>query len=585
MGSRRRIQRIRRAESRGVATRLVAVPGTGHQPWIVPAIVAGLVVLTIAVFAQVRSHDFIDFDDGLYVVDNPNVRGGLTQENVAWAFTTGRAANWHPLTWMSHQADVSMFGMDAGLHHVTNVVWHTLNAILLFGLLRSLTGTVWRSAFVTALFAIHPAHVESVAWISERKDVLSTFFLIVATWAWTSWTRRPSNARWILALTAFALGLMSKPMLMTLPFAWLLLDAWPLGRTDVTWRRRVLEKLPFFLLAGASVIVTMAVQQQGGAVTSLDRLALTDRLANAVTAAVEYLRVLVWPTGLSAFYPLTTSIPVLSVVIAVSVLLVISAVAWSTRARFGFVLTGWLWFLGTLVPVIGLVQIGMQSHADRYTYVPFIGPFIAVAWSLGAVAERGSISRAVVAVFGVGAIVSLAIAAHAQTGTWRNSEVLWSHAIAVDPGNAKAHNSLGAIYGNTGRIQQAEQEFKEALRLRPDLREGLHIFPNLGRSLVAQGKLSEAIPYLERARELKPEDAALASELGNAYLGVDRTNDAMRAWRDAVRLNPQLEDTWFMLGIALAAGGNFSEARHAFNEVLRVNPARKDAAMALQRLR
>ena len=585
MGSKRRLSRIRRAEGRGVATRLAAVPGTGPQPWLAPAIAGVLAILTIAVFGQVRSHDFIDFDDGLYVVENPNVRGGLTTENIAWAFTAGRAANWHPLTWISHQADVSMFGMDAGLHHLTNVAWHAFNAILLFGFLRSLTGAVWRSALVAALFAIHPAHVESVAWISERKDVLSTFFLIVSTWAWTSWTRSPSSARWLLSLAAFALGLMSKPMLMTLPFAWLLLDVWPLGRSHVKWRRRILEKLPFFLLAGVSVVITIAVQQEGGAVTSLDRLALTDRLANAVTAAAEYLRILVWPTGLSAFYPLTTPIPITSVFIAAVVLLATTAAAWLTRHRSGFVLTGWLWFLGTLVPVIGLIQIGMQSHADRYTYVPYIGLFIALAWSLGVLAERGLMLRAAVATFGIAAILSLAVAAHAQTATWRNSEVLWSHAIAVDPGNAKAHNSLGAIYGNSGRIPQAEREFKEALRLRPDMREGLHIFPNLGRALVAQGKLSEAIPYLERARELKPEDAALATELGNAYLGVDRTTDAMRAWRDAVRLNPQLGDTWFMLGIAHAAGGNISEARHAFNEALRINPARQDAAMALQRLR
>jgi tetratricopeptide (TPR) repeat protein len=333
------------------------------------------------------------------------------------------------------------------------------------------------------------------------------------------------------------------------------------------------------------VIVTIAVQQQGGAVTSLDRLALTERLANAVTAYAEYVRVLVWPVGLSAFYPLTTPIPASSIVVAIIVLGAVSVAAWLTRARFAFVQIGWLWFLGTLVPVIGLLQIGMQSHADRYTYVPYIGLFIAVAWSLGVLAERGQAIRAAVTTFGVLAIISLAFLAHAQTATWRNSEVLWSHAIAVDPGNAKAHNSLGAIFGNTGRIQQAEREFKEALRLRPDMREGLHIFPNLGRALVAQGKLAEAIPYLERARQLKPDDAALASELGNAYLGLDRTSDAMRAWRDAVRLNPQLEDTWFMLGIALAAGGNFNEARQAFAEVLRINPARKDAAMALQRLR
>ena len=541
--------------------------------------------MTLAVFAQVRTHDFIDFDDGLYVVDNPNVRGGLTADNVAWAFTTGRAANWHPLTWISHQADVSMFGMDAGLHHLTNVFWHALNAVLLFGFLRSLTGAVWRSAFVAALFAIHPAHVESVAWVSERKDVLSTFFLIVSTWAWTSWVRTSPRSRWILALGAFALGLMSKPMLMTLPFVWLLLDVWPLARTHIPWQRRLLEKVPFFLLAVASVIVTIAVQQQGGAVTSLDRLAMIDRLANAVTAYAEYLRMLVWPAGLSAFYPFSTSIPVSSVAVAIVVLTVISATAWIVRERFGFVLIGWLWFLGTMVPVIGFIQIGMQSHADRYTYVPYIGLFIAVAWSLGVLAERTRVMRFAVVTLGAAAVVALGFIAHAQTATWRTSEVLWSHAIAVDPGNAKAHNSLGAIYGNTGRVQQAEAEFKEALRLRPDMREGLHIFPNLGRSLVAQGKLAEAIPYLERARQLKPDDAALANEVGYAYLGLDRTSDAVRAWRDAVRLNPQLEDTWFVLGMTLAAGGNFNDARRAFTEVLRINPARKDAAGALQRLR
>ncbi len=535
-----------------------AEPRRSH--WLTVAIAAGLVLLTVAVFAQVRSYDFVDFDDGLYVSDNANVRGGLTADNISWAFTTGRAANWHPLTWMSHQADVSMFGMDAGRHHLTNVFWHVLNVLLLFGFLRSLTGAVWKSALVAALFAVHPAHVESVAWISERKDVLSTFFLIAATWAWTSWIRKPSAGRWALALITFALGLMSKPMLMTLPFVWLLLDVWPLGRAAVSWQRRVTEKLPFFGLVAISLAVTLIVQQHGGAVTSLDRLTLSLRLANALTAYGAYLGMLFWPVRLTAFYPYSMTIPAASVAIAAALLVALSVGAWVTRRRLGFLLMGWLWFLGTLVPVIGLVQIGMQSHADRYTYVPYIGLFVALAWAAGEIAARSAPVRAVVAATAVAAIAVLSLAAHAQAATWRTSEVLWSHAIEVMPDNAKAHNSLGAIYGNTGRVKEAEVQFKEALRLRPDLTEGLHIYPNLGRSLAAQGKLAEAIPYLERARQLKPDDAGLASELGFAYLGVDRTTDAIAAFRNAVRLNPQLEQTWFVLGITLAAGGRIAEA-------------------------
>lgn len=548
-------------------------------------IAAGLAVMVALTFAGVRQHDFVDFDDGLYVVENTNVRGGLTAENVRWAFTTGRAANWHPLTWMSHQLDASLFGMNAGLHHLTNVFWHALNTVLLFGLLRSMTGATVRSAIVAALFGVHPAHVESVAWVSERKDVLSTFFLIGATWFWTVWTRTGSARHWMLALAAFALGLMSKPMLMTLPFVWLLLDVWPLDRSGVPWRRRVTEKLPFFVLAAASVVVTVLVQQQGGAVSALEQVTVVQRLANAVTAYATYLRMLVWPIDLAAFYPYARSIPAGAIAASAAVLLAVSFIAWRFRVRAPVVLVGWLWFLGTLVPVIGLIQIGMQSHADRYTYVPYIGLFIAIAWGAAALAGHSSGAKRAAAAAGLAAIAACAVVAHAQVKTWRNSEALWTHAISAVPGNAKAHNSLGAIYGNTGRVAEAEAQFKEALRLRPDLTEGLHIYPNLGRSLVAQGKLAEAIPYLERARQLKPDDAGVASELGMAYLGLDRIPDAINAWRTSLRLNPKQEHLWFMLGISLAAGGQAAEARHAFTEVLRLNPGRQDAVIALQRLR
>ena len=284
-------------------------PGAS-RPWLRDAcIAAALLILTMAVFAQVGTHDFVDLDDGLYVVENENVRGGLTAENVHWAFTTGRAANWHPLTWLSHQTDVTLFGMDAGAHHIVSVGWHTVNVLLLFGLLRSATGAAWRSALVAALFAVHPAHVESVAWIAERKDVLSTSFWLGSTWLWIVWTRR-RTAGWIgSALAVFAAGLMAKPMLITVPVTWLILDVWPLGRTAISWRQRIVEKIPFVALAAASLVVTFLVQQQGGAVASLDRVSIVDRLANAVASFGTYLRVLVWPTNLAAFYPFVLPVP------------------------------------------------------------------------------------------------------------------------------------------------------------------------------------------------------------------------------------------------------------------------------------
>jgi len=565
--------------------RETVTPPAGGPRWLPLAIAAGLVVLTVMVFAGVRNHDFVDFDDGLYITDNANVRGGLTRENVAWAFTTGHAANWHPLTWISHQTDVSMFGLNPGMHHLTNLFWHTLNVLLLFGLLRSLTGSTMRSAFVAGLFAIHPVHVESVAWISERKDVLSTFFWLSSTWLYASWTRRPSAAlRLIGSLVLFAFGLMSKPMLMTMPFTLLLLDLWPLGRT-VSWTRRVVEKLPYFALAIASLIVTVAVQQHGGAVSSLQTLTIGERFANAVMSYGIYLWQLVWPTRLAAFYPFENTIAPARVAISAALLLIITVLAFRLRRRYPHALVGWLWFVGTLVPVIGIVQVGMQAHADRYTYVPYIGLFVAWVWSAPAIARRIGLSCRATDAVGAALLLPLLWLTHQQAGTWRTSETLWTHAITVNPDNAKAHNSLGAIYGNTGRVHEAEVQFKEALRLQPDLREGLHIYPNLGRALLAQGKVVEAVPYLERARQLKPDDADLAQEMGLAYLGADRPPDAIRAFRDAVRLNPQLEQSWFVLGVALAASGRIADARHAFNEVLRINPGREDAAIALQRLR
>jgi tetratricopeptide (TPR) repeat protein len=542
------------------------------------------VVLVLVVFAQVRHHEFVDLDDQLYVVNNEHVMTGLSAENVRWAFTTGWAANWHPLTWLSHQLDVTLFGMNASRHHLVNVGWHVINTLLLFGLLRAMTGAVWRSAFAAALFAVHPAHVESVAWISERKDVLSTCFWFLTTWAYVLWTRQGGVWRYGLTLVLLALGLMAKPMLMTLPFTLLLLDVWPLKRSDVSFRQRVIEKLPLFALVAASAAVTIIMQRGGGAVTASDIITLAQRLSNAVVSYAEYLRILVWPVDLAVFYPYVMHLTTGAVLGSAALLLIISLVAWRARRSQPALLTGWLWYLGTLVPVIGLLQVGLQAYADRYTYVPYVGLFIAIAWTGRDVARRVHMSSAFLRVVAAGIVVALAMVARYQTSMWVTSEAIWLRAVTSTTNNARAHNALGMIYGRAGNAEDAAFHFQEALRLRPDLTEARTVFPNLGQALMQQGHTEEAIPYLERGCQLNPERADLRHTLALAYFGANRTTDAIAAWQEAVRINPNFEDAHFMMGMVLAANNRIDEARRAFQQVLRINPGRADAANALAAL-
>jgi Flp pilus assembly protein TadD len=550
-------------------------------PWLLSA---ALVVAVMAIYWQTTGFEFVNLDDGLYVVDNPRVNSGLSAENVRWAFTTGHAANWHPITWISHQLDVSLFGMDAGAHHAVSMVWHAVNALLLFALVRMLTGSTWKSFFVAAFFAVHPTRVESVAWVAERKDLLSTFFWFASTWAWVKWIRQPA-AKWFLAaLVLLACGLMSKPMLVTVPLTWLLLEHWPLARPQPL-RQRVIEKWPFFALAIASSVITFVVQREGGAVGSATLLPVSERLAHALTSYVRYLGQFVWPQGLAPFYPHPMHTVGAAAAGAAGVLAVVTWIAWRTRRTHAYLLTGWFWFLGTLIPVIGLVQVGTQSHADRYTYVPFIGLLIAMAWTTQWMSRRWKIPCRVFDVAGAVLGIGLAVLAWRQTAHWRTSETLWTHTVAVTDRNARAHNLLGAIYANSGRIERAEAEFKAALASNPDLSEGLHIVPNLGRVLMARGKPVEALPYLERARTMKPGDAAVLHELGMAYFALSRNAEAIDAWREAVRVQPDSTNTWFLLGMTLAAGGQVADARHAFSEVLRIDPSRQDAAQALAKLR
>lgn len=514
--------------------------------------VLALLALTVAVYAPVGHFDFVQLDDPAYVTENPHVLGGLTLEGAAWAFTTGHAANWHPVTWLSHMLDVQLFGVAGGAHHLTSLALHAANTLLLFGLLALLTGALWRSALVAALFAVHPLHVESVAWVAERKDVLSTFFLLLTLWAYAGFVRsvgpastaagvpagRSRRVYYALMLVAFALGLMAKPMLVTLPFVLLLLDVWPLGRMNpatgsskaggtrprskgrpaetrtlgavvllkTAWPL-VREKLPLFVMAAASSVVTLVVQQRGGAVTAFEVYPFSLRLQNAVVSIAAYLRDAVWPAGLTVLYPFPPAVPAGEVAISLVVLAVVSLAVYRLARREPYLLVGWLWYLGTLVPVAGLVQVGVQARADRYTYVPLIGIFIMVAWGLGAIVGRQPRLRMVVSAVAASAIVGCAVSARVQAGYWRDSVALWTRAtmVTLHVDEFEAHMSLGAALGDQGRVNEAGDHFAEAAKLRPQS-DAAHC--SLGIALARSGRLPDAKRELNEALRLNPGNQA-----------------------------------------------------------------------------
>ncbi len=483
-----------------------------------------LLLVFLAYWPAVGNH-FVSLDDETYVTGNPHVKGGLTGEGVDWAFTSlGYAGNWHPLTWLSHMLDVELFGLNPRGHHLVSIGLHASNAVLLFLVLRGMTGALGRSALVAALFALHPLHVESVVWVAERKDVLSTFFGLLTMAAYGGYVRQRSLGRYGVLLGLFALGLLAKPMLVTLPFVFLLLDYWPLDRVrppppaSRTKRKPavgpapprgtdpepklslVLEKLPLFALAALSAGMTWAAQSRGWAVNY--RFPLWDRLSNALVAYVAYLGKTVWPVNLAAFYPLPESgLPVGRVLAAGFILGAVTALVLWQRRRYPYLVTGWFWYLGTLVPVIGLVQVGSQAMADRYTYIPLIGIFILLAWSLPAFelvspgARTGAIGGGALLLAGLMALTWV------QTTYWRDDQALFGHALAVTRGNWLAHNNLGAFYSRMGRDDEAYTHFKEALRLRPDMPD-IHF--NIGEALQRMGRLEEAAQEYRTALRLYP---------------------------------------------------------------------------------
>jgi hypothetical protein len=499
-----------------------------------------IVALVMYAYSSVWHYGFESFDDPQYVSENPHVANGLTFEGISWAMTSGYAANWHPLTWVSHMLDIQLFGMNAGAHHATNVILHIANTALLFGVLARMTGAVWRSLFVAGLFALHPIHVESVAWISERKDVLSALFWMLTLWAYGSYVRQPRPSRYLGVVALFALGLMAKSMVVTLPFVLLLLDFWPLGRVSFaggrqTVRALVVEKIPLFALSAAASFVTFTVQRRGGAVAPVIQLAFGTRLENSVISYVAYIGKSFWPSHLAIYYPYPKAFSVMLVAGSVLLLSAASVGAILLGRRHPYLPVGWFWYLGTLVPVIGLVQVGTQAMADRYTYLPLVGVFIIIAWGVPELLSRSSRSTATMATLAGSVLVLCAMGSKSQVRHWESTTALWTHALEVTTDNYEAHNNLGVVLARTGKRDEAIAEFTEAVRLRPAYADAHN---NLGLALATQRKLKEALPHLVEAIRLDPGHARAHANLGVVWQALGRRAEAIQEYETVLLLEP-----------------------------------------------
>jgi len=588
MTSKRRKTTSRR-ERRDVP--LPPAPEDATRRW-QPLLIGLLALLPLATFWPVLRSGFIILDDDAYVSSNASVRNGLTWAGVRWAFTTGHEANWHPLTWLSHMADVSLFGLNPAGHHATSLVLHVVNTLLLFVVFRGLTKDSLRSAWVAALFAVHPAHVESVAWVAERKDVLSTAFWLATMWAYGSWVRKRRAGRYVVVLLFFAAGLMAKPMLVSLPLVLLLLDDWPLrrfgeGKEGWTPATLILEKAPLFLLAAASSIVTLLVQRAGGAVGTLEKFPLRARAGNALVAYVHYLKMLFWPVDLAVLYPHPgTSLSGGEVLLAAILLTALSAAVFALRRRAPYLFVGWFWFVVTLLPVIGLVQVGVQGMADRYTYVPFIGLFVAMAWGVPALARRWRPARVAVRAAAVAVLLASAAAAAVEVRLWKNTEALFVHALQTTKNNFVVENNLGDHLSNTGRPADALPHITEALRLRPNSFEA-NI--NMGRSLVALDRLDESIPYFSRAARIDPHSTVALNNLARARFLQGEVAEAIPLYEAAVAAAPGLAEPRKRLAVAYLMEGRTAAALSQLENAVGLDPSGdewrllRDGARALER--
>jgi tetratricopeptide (TPR) repeat protein len=540
--------------------------------WTVPGVCIFLAAITLAVFGRTSHYGFVNFDDNEYVFENPVVQKGLTLEGFRWALTCGEIGHWHPLTWLSHMLDCQLCGLNAGGHHLTNVLLHTATVILLFLVLRRMTGFLWRSAFVAAVFAIHPLRVESVVWVAERKDVLSAFFFMLTLGAYVRYVRRPrSMIRYGTVVGFFALGLLSKNMLVTLPFVLLLLDYWPLNRfssfTPKVLLRLVVEKIPLFVLTVVSCVATALVPEKMGAGI---KLSFALRMENAVVSYVTYLWQMVCPSGLVCLYPNPVNhLPPGQVVGALGLLLAVSGSVFAFRKTQPCLLIGWLWYLGMMIPVIGIVQISYYAHADRYTYLPQIGIYAAVTWIAAEWAAKWQVSRAVLGSLMASVLAVLMVCAWKQTEYWKNSETLWTHTIACTTGNYFAHNGLGFTLVQKGSVEEGISQYQQALQINPDFAEAHY---NLGIALRQKGKVDEAISHYQTALQINPRHANAHNNLGGALLQKGNVAEAIFHFQKALQINPDDVEARYNLGNAVLQKGSVDEAIAHFQKALQIKP-------------
>jgi protein O-mannosyl-transferase len=545
-----------------------------HRPSLVISLVLGL--MTFLLYLPIVRNGFVNYDDQGYITGNAHVSQGLSWPGIVWAFKSDDLANWHPLTWISHMADCQWFGLNPAGHHFTNILLHTANTLLLFFLLRQMTSQVWPSAFVAAFFGWHPLHVESVAWASERKDVLSAFFWLLTMMVYVKYVRKPGVFIYLLALVLFACALMSKPMAVTLPFVLLLMDFWPLNRLAPTsqntaanlpnqkpggyWRTIVFlvgEKLPFFALSLADCYITFLAQKNGGAVLSVSALPFSYRLANALWSYLRYISSSLCPTGLCVIYPYKVHLPVVLVTISILLLIIWSVLFLLWRKKFPYLLVGWLWFLGTLVPTIGLVQVGAQSMADRYMYIPSIGLFILIIWSVSDLIRFRPPLRIFCLFVGTAALALCLIATSVQINYWRNTITLFTHAIKVTGDNSVAYCCLGLGYEKAGDKSDAMALYVKSLKIEPNY---LPVQYAIGRMLLDNGDYLAAKSHFDYAEEIKPDSAQTHWFLAYTLEKMTNTDGALLEFSNALSLQPDYSDARYGLAVALTTAGRTNDA-------------------------
>ena len=552
-------------------------------------------VLALAVFFvywPVRNHDFIKYDDDKYVTDNRNVQSGLNWQSIRWAFTTGHASNWHPLSWLSHTLDCKIFGLNPGRHHLINVLFHIANTLLLFIVLTRMTGTFWPSAFVAAVFGLHPLHIESVAWVAERKDVLSTFFWMLTMLAYAWYAEKPKIMKYLLMLLLFVLGLMAKPMLVTLPFVLLLIDYWPLERIQFAkpgaakssqsnnYKKAVrqkplffllLEKVPLMFFAAASCIVTFIVQRSSGAVQTMEAMDIKSRTGNAIVAYIGYIEKMFWPGKLAVLYPHPGgSLSMGSIIICGLLLIMLSFCFIVPARRHKYLAVGWLWYVGTLVPVIGLVQVGVQAMADRYTYIPLTGLFIVITWGIIDIFPKSNYRKTCLTVLAIAVLSALTIKTSLQLQHWQNSVTLFKHTLAATNNNYVMHNNYANFLMDAGEINEAIEHFNSSLKIKPGNAEA---YNNLGNAFSRFGKIDDAIEQYRKAVTLKPNLPDAHYNMALALSKQKRTEESIKEYYESLRLAPDNVDALSNLGFEFAQQGSFEQAIEFYKKAIAIEPA------------